>query len=303
MERTLSSPAWLSAEVVFLRPLTRAYDRLQVAFESPGHRRVLSVGLVVSFVMALAVVELARVGLLGDTLAAALPRNHFHAIELAFSLLLGFEVTSLTFAIARSVSTAAGKQFEIFSLILLRRSFEAFGGLDEPLRWPQAADAVWHLLADAVGGLLLFVGLGVYYSLQRHRPLSDNLDDRERFIAAKKLIALVLLATLVGLAGRWGWQLVTAQHPSSFFEAFYSVLIFADVVVVLISIRYSTSYHAVFRNSGLAVATVLLRLALASPPPWTSALGVAAIVFAIALTAAYERFAPVLKRVGDEPTG
>lgn len=280
--------------------LTRLYDRLQAAFESPRHRRFLSMGLVVAFVVALVLIELARLGLLGDRLAAALPRNHFHAIELAFYLLLAYEVTSLTFAIARSVSTAAGKQFEIFSLILLRRSFEAFAGLDEPIRWPQAAEAVWHMLSDAAGGLLLFVGLGFYYSLQKHRPLSDDAQDRERFIAAKKVIALLLILTLAVLAVRSGWGLVTELHPTSFFEAFYTVLIFADVVVVLISIRYSTSYHAVFRNSGLAVATVLLRLALSSPPPWTSGLGVAAIVFAIALTTAYERFMPVLKRADGE---
>jgi hypothetical protein len=279
-----------------VQSLTRLFDRLQAAFESPRHRRLLSMGLVAAFVIALGGIELARLGLLGERLAEALPRNHFHAIELAFYLLLAYEVTSLTFAIARSVSTAAGKQFEIFSLILLRRSFEAFAGLDEPIRWPQAVEAVWHMLSDAVGGLLLFVGLGFYYSLQKHRPLSDDAQARDRFIAAKKVIALLLIATLAVLAGRSVWGIVTALRPTSFFEAFYTVLIFADVLVVLISIRYSTSYHAVFRNSGLAVATVLLRLALSSPPPWTSLLGVAGIVFAIGLTAAFERFVPVLKR-------
>jgi predicted methyltransferase len=135
---------------------------------------------------------------------------------------------------------------------------------------------------------------------QKHRPLSDDAQDRERFIAAKKVVALALIATLVVLAVRSGWGLVTELHPTSLFEAFYTVLSFADVLVVLISIRSSTSYHAVFRNAGLAVATVLLRLALASPAPWTSGLGVAATVFAIALTTAYERFMPVLKRAGSE---
>ncbi|MEW5740686.1 MAG: hypothetical protein AB1938_17290 [Myxococcota bacterium] len=287
-----------------LRQLTRVFDRLQAAFDSPRHKRLLSLGLVVAFVAALAVIELARVGLLGERLAAALPRNHFHAIELAFYLLLAYEVTSLTFAIARSVSTAAGKQFEIFSLILLRRSFEAFAELDEPIRWPQAQDAVLHMVSDAAGGLLLFVGLGFFYGLQKHRPLSADVEERERFIAAKKVIALLLIGALVVLALRSAWGVVTSLHPTAFFEPFYTVLIFADVMVVLISIRYSTSYHAVFRNSGLAVATVMLRLALSSPPPYTSLLGVAGIVFALGLTAAYERFAPVLKRVeGEEALG
>lgn len=282
-----------------LSRLSRAFDALHAIFESPRHRRILSTGLVAAFALSLGVIELARLGWLGQRLADALPHNHFHAIELAFYLLLAYEVTSLTFAVARSVSTAAGKQFEIFSLILLRRSFEAFARLDEPIRWPQAQEAVLHMVSDAVGGLLLFVGLGFYYGLQKHRPLSADVEDRDRFIAAKKAIALLLIFTLVVLAVRSAWGLATELHPTAFFEPFYTVLIFADVLVVLISIRYSTSYHAVFRNSGLAVATVLLRLALSSPPPYTSLLGVAAILFALGLTAAYERFAPVLREVDD----
>jgi hypothetical protein len=163
-------------------------------------------------------------------------------------------------------------------------------------RLQAAFESPRHRRILSMGLVTAFVGA----LAQKHRPLSDDAKDRERFVAAKKVIALALIATLVVLAVRSGWGLVTELRPTSFFEAFYTVLIFADVLVVLISIRYSTNYHAVFRNSGLAVATVLLRLALASPPPWTSGLGVAAIVFAIALTTAYERFMPVLTRAGGE---
>ncbi len=278
--------------------LTSLFDRLEAAFESPRHRRVLSLGLVGSFGLALLLIELARNGLLGEALAAALPRSHFHAVELAFYLLLAYEVAGLVFGIARSVANAAGKQLEIFSLILLRRSFEAFGGLDEPIRWAQARDAVLQMLGYAAGALVLFVGLGYYYAKQKHRPLSDVQADRESFIAAKKIIALLLLAVLGGLAVRAVWGVAVDRHPASFFEPFYTVLIFADVLVVLISIRYSASYHVVFRNSGLAVATVVLRVALSAPPPYTSLLGVAAMAFLIALSLAYDRFSPVLRASG-----
>jgi hypothetical protein len=69
--------------------------------------------------------------------------------------------------------------------------------------------------------------------------------------------------------------------------------------MVLISLRYSASYHVVFRNSGLAVATVLLRLALTAPPPWSGLLGVVALVFALGLTLAYGRIAPGGRGAGD----
>ncbi len=131
--------------------ISQLFDILERAFESARHRRVLAVGLVSAFVLSLGIIELARVGLLGERFAAALPRSHFHAIELAFTLLLAYEVTGLVFALAKSVANAAGKQFEIFSLILLRHAFEPFGVLDEPVRWEQAREAVSAaLLVEAV---------------------------------------------------------------------------------------------------------------------------------------------------------
>lgn len=283
------------------RLVTTLFDRLQRAFDSARHRRILSLGLVLAFAGALLGIELARLGLLGERLAQSLPRSHFHAIELAFYLLLAYEVAGLVFAIARSVANAAGKQFEIFSLILLRHSFEPFAGLDEPIHWEQAREAVLQMLAYAGGALVIFVGLGFYYSVQKHRPLSEDAHDRESFIAAKKAIALLLLLVLSFLGARSLYGLVTSLHPQPFFEPFYTVLIFADVLVVLISLRYSASYHVVFRNSGLAVATVVLRLALAAPPPWVSLLGIAATAFVIALSIAYHRFAPVLEAVEPRP--
>ncbi len=284
-------------------PLARAaaiFDGLQRAFEGTAHRRFLSLGLVAAFLGSLLVIELARRGLLGEALGSVLPRSHFHAVELSFFLLLAFEVAGLVFALAQSVANAAGKQFEIFSLILLRRSFEAFAGLDEPLRWDQGRDAVLRMLTYAAGALVLFVGLGFYYAAQKHRPLSEDAADRANFITAKKGIALLLLGVLAVLAVRSLWVLVTELHPGAFFEPVYTVLIFADVLIVLISVRYSASYHVVFRNSGLAVATVVLRVALAAPAPYISLLGVAAIVYLNGLSLAYHRFSPVLLRAASK---
>ncbi|MBI5070420.1 MAG: hypothetical protein HZB56_19485 [Deltaproteobacteria bacterium] len=267
-----------------------AFDRLEAAFSSTTHRRAVAAGLVGAFLLALLGIELARRGWLGGQLAAALPRSHFHAIDLAFYLLLAYEVVGLVFGIAQSVSNAAGKQFEIFSLILLRGSFESFGGLDEPLRWAQARTPALHLISDAAAALLIFVGLGFYYAAQRHRPHSGDTGDRESFVAAKKAIALALLLVFAVLAARSLEGLLLRHEPAPFFGAFYTTLVFADLLVVLISVRYSGEYRVVFRNSGLAVATVLLRLALSAPSPWSGLLGLAAVVFALGLTLAYNRF-------------
>jgi hypothetical protein len=87
----------------------------------------------------------------------------------------------------------------------------------------------------------------------------------------------------------WAW--IAAGQERSFFEVFYTLLIFADVLIVLISLRYSVAYPVVFRYFGFAVSTVLIRLALTAPRVVDAGLGVTATLFAIALTWVYNRAA------------
>ena len=271
--------------------VTRAVDWLEERWQSATARRFVAAALVTAFLATLLAVELARRGWLPPSLAAAAGTNHFHAVQVAFYLLLASEVLGLVFGLARSVSNATGKQLEIFSLILLRQSFEAFGHLEEPLRWEQVRGAVDQMASDGAGALAIFVTLGFYYRLQRHRPASgSDPTDRARFIAAKKVIALLLLAVFLLVGGRVIVTQALLGQPTRFFEQFYTLLIFADILIVLFSVRYSSTYRVVFRNSGLAVSTVLLRLALSSPVPVNAALGLAAALFATGLTLAYNAF-------------
>ncbi len=268
-----------------------AFDRLQASWEGARARRITAGVLVTAFLGAILAAELRKRGLVPASFAPRVPHNHFGAVELAFYLLLGYEVVGLVLGVARSVSNAAGKQFEIFSLILLRHSFEEFGHVSEPVTWAGIHDVAPRMLANGFGALAVFVVLGFYYAAQRHAPLSSDVKETRSFIAAKKLVALVLLGVFAVLAVR-----SVVRVDGEFFESFYTVLVFADVLFVLLSLRYSASYHVVFRNSGLAVATVLLRLALSAPPFYNAGIGVAAALFALGLTHAYNRLGPVLRR-------
>ncbi len=274
------------------RAAAAMFDRIERFWEGARMRRAVAAALVVGFLGALGAVEAAQRGWLPAPIRLRVPHGHFFAVELALYLLLSWEVVGLVLGLAQSVANAAGKQFEIFSLILLRHSFEEFAHFSEPLVWAEVKDAVLRMLANGFGALLIFVVLGFYYGVQRHLPITVDARDREAFIGAKKLVSLVLLAIFAGLGFR-----AALEGGRGFFESFYVVLVFADVFVVLLSLRYSAAYDVVFRNSGLAVATVLLRLALSAPPFYSAALGLAAAVFALGLALACNRFAPVLRRV------
>lgn len=84
----------------------------------------------------------------------------------------------------------------------------------------------------------------------------------------------------------------TEHAMRGFFEVFYTVLVFSDVLIVLISLRYSSDYRIVFRNSGSAAATILIRLALTAPPYVELLLGLGAAGFALALSVAYNACDP-----------
>ena len=269
------------------------FDALDRLWESPRAERAIGSGLVLAFLGTLAAVELGRHVDLPAALRGIVPDSHFAAVGLAFTLLLVVETLSLVFSLARSVADSVGKQFELLSLILLRKSFLAFAAVRDPVQWDHVSGIVPGMLADMAAALLVFVATGYYYRVQRHRPITGGDPEQASFVAAKKLVALGLLAAFAGLA----LQLVTvpgrATSVHAFFATFYTTLIFSDVLLVLVALRYSHSYHVVFRNSGFAAATLIARLALTAPEYVNAALGAGAALFGIAVSAAYNFYAPV----------
>jgi hypothetical protein len=179
------------------------------------------------------------------------------------------------------------------SLILIRQSFKELTLFPEPIVWSttsgEITKQVLYIISDATGALLIFGLLAVYFRLQIHQPISSDPDEQSSFVGAKKFIALVLLVSLIVIAINVAWAWISTGEEQSFFEVFYTLLIFADVLIVLISLRYSVAYPVVFRYFGFAVATVLIRLALTAPRVIDAALGVTATLFAIALTWVYNR--------------
>jgi hypothetical protein len=244
--------------------------------------------LIAIFVGALVLIELRRLGVLP---VAWLPSNHFHAVRLGFNLLLVVEVVGLVFGLTGSPGRTLGRQFEILSLILLRQSLKELVNAPEPLRWDVLRPFVGPMVADAAGAVVVFALVGLFYRLQREGDEQTAEHTPELFAASKEAVALVVLLIFLILAGH-GISDAVLRHEGasaydSFFETLYTVLVFADLTIVFLSLRHSFSYEHVFRSSGYAVVTVLIRIALTAPPYLNAALGVGATVLGIALAAAY----------------
>lgn len=268
------------------------FDWIELHLESKDGLRFFATVLVSFFIVAIAVIELNRRQFLPEPFASHFSRSHLVAIEHAFNLLLGIEVVSLILSLAHSVTRSVGKQFEILSLILLRDTFKTFSHFTEPLNWAEIQPALGDFAATSLGALSIFVVLGFFYRAQCSHPITADEKVRSHFILAKKLIAVVLLFSFAGICLLDLWGYFTLGHPENAFASFYTLLIFSDVLIVLISLRYSAHYLVSFRNSGYAVATVLIRLALIAPVAISAAIGVGTILFALGISLAYNAFAP-----------
>lgn len=266
---------------------THTFEPMVRFWENPRTQRTISGSLVIIFLAALAGIELKRLGLAPAWLAAHTPDHHFHAVSVAFTLVLIMEVIGFIMILPCSFSKAMGKQFEILSLILLRNSFKELVNLPEPLSVAFTADwtPIWHIASDGLGALFIFGLLGVYSRLgEGGKSLVRSQKARYAFIASKKLVALVLLVIFTGLGALALWEGAHGRHTIDFFDTFYTILVFADILLVLLAQRFIPGYLAIFRNSGYALATLFIRLALAAPPYYNTLLGVGAACYAVALT-------------------
>lgn len=274
-----------------LRPrINNLFDRTHYYWTSHYSRNLSAVLLLATYIFGLVLIELGRRYLLPGILTGLVPHSHYAAISMAFTVVLYIEVIDLVFGFASSVSQSVGKQFEIFSLILLRQSFEDFSELPEPLKWPTSPDTVLHILSSAAGALLIFAILVFYYRMLQHSPITSNDTETINFISAKKTISLLLLLifALLGIYNVVAFFKQAEIHD--FFATFYTILVFCDILVVLVSMRYSHNYPVVFRNSGFALATVILRLGLAAPDYYNAALGVGSALYILSLNAVYNLY-------------
>jgi len=271
--------------------VTRVFDPLNTCWEKQRTQKVVTGTLVLTFIVALVAIELGRQGLLPGFLQTRVPASHYQAINIAFTFVLTLEVVSLIFILPCSVSKALGKQFEILALILIRSSFKEFGALPEPIAFTNQVDVLWRILADGGGAIAIFALLGLYTKLlEKSQETLPPGPVRDRFVAAKKSVALSLLVIFSGMGLFNGWLFLKGGEVFDFFHHFYTILIFSDILLVLIAQCFLPEFRGIFRNSGYALATLLIRLSLAAPAYFNVLIGVSSALFAVALTLVYNYF-------------
>ena len=221
--------------------------------------------------------------------------NPISAIYTPFSFILIYEAFLLIYFLPRSFTTSIAKQFEIMSLILIRKIFKDIPNVELDDNWIQNENNL-QLIYDLAGVLVVFFLIYLFKKLKEDLPKLPVHQNLDRFISYKKLISLFLVPTLSLLCVfsflDWYNYVFLGIGTSSnidylFFESFFTILILVDVFILLISFQYTERYSQLIRNTGFIISTILLRLSFSAVGLTSLLLLVSGIVFGLIILLIY----------------
>jgi hypothetical protein len=208
-----------------------------------------------------------------------LQHSYLKAIYTPFSFILFYEVFLLVIIIPKSISEFVGKQFEVITLITLRGFFHDIADLDLKhfinINNPEFISLLYDLLAS-----LFMLSLTIlYYRIYQNNRKSEIVNELNNFINIKKLVSLSMIVILLLLSMSsfymWGREMLDAlklkqnyPNPNTVFYAdFFSIMIFVDVLLLIISFIYHFSFFTIFRNASFIITTILIRISLTIEKP------------------------------------
>lgn len=221
--------------------------------------------------------------------------NPISALYTPFSFILVYEAFLLIYYIPRSFTTAVGKQYEIISLIVIRKIFGDIPLIDLKANWIENSNNL-QLIYDLSGILIIFFLIYLFRKTKDNLPVKSVSEKLDRFIASKKLVSVILLPILVVicLISLFSWYngvFITNSFDENlnylFFNEFFTLLILVDVFILLLSFQYTERYSQLIRNTGFIISTILLRLSFAVSGLTSILLIISGIVFGLLILLIY----------------
>ena len=208
-----------------------------------------------------------------------LQHSYLKAIYTPFSFILFYEVFLLVIIIPKSISEFIGKQFEVITLITLRSFFHDIADLDLKNSININNPEFISLLYDLIASLIMLSLTILYYKIYQNNHKSEIVNELNNFINIKKLVSLsmILILFLLSISSFfiWGKEMLRAlelkqNYPdpnSVFYTDFFSIMIFVDVLLLIISFIYHFSFFTIFRNASFIITTILIRMSLTIEKP------------------------------------
>ena len=223
--------------------------------------------------------------------------NPISAIYTPFSFILIYEAFLLIYYLPRSFTTSIAKQFEIMSLILIRKIFKDIPEVNLSDNWILNENNL-QLIYDLTGVLIVFYLIYLFKKLKDNLPQLPVHTNLERFLGYKKLISLLLIPTLILLCifsflDWYGAVFIGGENSPNidylFFVEFFGILILVDVFILLISFQYTERYSQLVRNTGFIISTILLRLSFNAVGLTSIILLISGIIFGLIILYIYNK--------------
>ncbi|WP_375242155.1 hypothetical protein, partial [Lacinutrix sp.] len=248
----------------------------------------------ISFFIHLIIIGLSKFDIISLFPNSELLLNPISAIYTPFSFILIYEVYLLIYYLPKSFTIYITKQYEIITLIIIRKLFKDLSMLELTSDWFDIKGDL-QFTYDIFASLVLFF-LIFHFQKQGNRKTEKKNKIGpmvERFVKRKKIIAIVLvpfffvlaLSTLIQWSSEISFS--TEVMPSFetinnlFFDDFFTVLILVDVILLLISFFYTDKFHKIIRNSGFIVSTILIRLSFGVSGIVSTILIIVAVLFGL----------------------
>ena len=198
-----------------------------------------------------------------------LSSNPISALYTPFTFILVYEAFLLIYYLPRSFTTSVAKEYEIISLVLIRKIFKDIPNLDLSNNDLLNSNNI-QLLYDLTAVIIIFYMIYLFKKTWHDIPKKETKKNLERFISYKKLLSVLLLPTLMILCiynfVEWFTSVFYFENIYSgnldgvFFKDFFTILILVDVLILLLSLQYTERYSQLIRNTGFIISTILLRL-------------------------------------------
>jgi hypothetical protein len=266
------------------------------------------------FFIHLILIYLSKLGILNFHSESELFKNPISAIYTPFSFILVYEVYLLIYYLPKSFTTYITKQYEIITLIIIRKLFKDLSSIELTSDWFDIKGDL-QFTYDILASIILFYLIFQFekQGTRKLQPQKENEPIIEGFIRRKKIIAVVLVPIFFTMASftlfNWSSDISFASNslPSFetinnlFFDEFFTVLILVDVVLLLISFFYTDKFHKIIRNSGFVVSTILIRMSFGVSGLISTVLIVLAVLFGLAIMTIHNKYEKNTPVDGLEP--
>lgn len=235
-------------------------------------RKVAMVFAVVGFFMHIvvwALFETGNITITGE--ASELVKSPLSTLYTPFSILLVYEVYQLIRTIPDSFSSSVGKQYEIATLLVVRDILKRLSEVENSEGWKISSDLGFLLVECAAFLVLLYTSL-TYFRISSSSEKSEQMADNVAiFVEAKRGIANAMLLIFLATAAYSFYTWVDSVQDGGgsvsraiFFLDFFTFLILADILILLISYWFYTDFGNLARNTGFVLSTVIIRVAISS---------------------------------------